>query len=98
MPVGTRVDTDAGLARRFGVSISVVREALSILAREGLVARHVGRGTFAAAANSGKPIAILCDIDLCALPYPHVMLQRIQETRRQIEARGKKTVVFRLAR
>lgn len=94
LPAGTKLDTDIGLSRRFGVGVSVIREALSILAREGLITRHVGRGTFTAAASSSKPIAILCDLDLCALPYPHVMLNRIQEVRRQVEARGRKAIIY----
>ena len=48
-PAGTRtrLPTEAALAAHFEVSVSTVRQALSVLEAEGLVSRHRRRGTFA---------------------------------------------------
>lgn len=59
---GGRLPTEAALARRHGVGLSTVREALSILAREGLVIRSHGRGTFVA--DSRRVVGVLCDVCL----------------------------------
>jgi GntR family transcriptional repressor for pyruvate dehydrogenase complex len=46
LAAGSRLPTEAALAERFGVSRSVVREAVSRLASEGLVESHQGSGLF----------------------------------------------------
>jgi DNA-binding FadR family transcriptional regulator len=46
LTAGSRLPTEAALAERFGVSRSVVREAVSRLASEGLVESHQGSGLF----------------------------------------------------
>lgn len=94
LPPGSRLETDAAMARRLSVSTSVVREALSRLSWEGLVTRHVGRGTYVAQRRMQKPVAILCDLDVAALPRPHSILFRVQEAKRQIEAIGRETVIY----
>lgn len=43
---GTRLPTERALASRFGAARNTVRRAMSRLADEGLIERHVGRGTF----------------------------------------------------
>jgi GntR family transcriptional regulator len=43
---GVRLPTEHEYARRFGVSIAPVRQALLDLAAAGLIVRHKGRGTF----------------------------------------------------
>lgn len=97
MDPGTKLETDQGLARRFGVSPSVVREALSIFSRQGLVDRQVGRGTFVAVPlpTPSKPVAILCDLDLTQ-PHssPREMIKRVQESKRLIEMRGGETMIY----
>ncbi|MGJ3507242.1 GntR family transcriptional regulator [Enemella sp. A6] len=46
LPPGTRLPTEATLAREYGVNRLTVREALAALSRQGLVASAQGRGTF----------------------------------------------------
>lgn len=46
LAVGTKLPSENELARSFGVSRPVVREALGSLRAMGLIASHVGRGSF----------------------------------------------------
>ncbi len=48
LPVGSRILTERELGDQFGVSRTVIREALKALAERGLVAIRPGRGTFVA--------------------------------------------------
>jgi GntR family transcriptional regulator len=43
---GEKIPSESELAAQYGVSIMTVRQALSILVSDGLLERHVGRGTF----------------------------------------------------
>jgi GntR family transcriptional repressor for pyruvate dehydrogenase complex len=45
---GTRLPTERALASRFGAARNTVRRTMNQLADEGLIERHVGRGTFVA--------------------------------------------------
>jgi GntR family transcriptional repressor for pyruvate dehydrogenase complex len=45
---GTRLPTERVLASRFGAARNTVRKTMNRLADEGLIIRHVGRGTFVA--------------------------------------------------
>lgn len=45
---GTRLPTERALATRFGAARNTVRKTMNQLADEGLIIRHVGRGTFVA--------------------------------------------------
>ncbi len=51
MQPGTRLPSEATLARRFGTTRVTVSKALAVLERDGLVTRAVGRGTFVAASE-----------------------------------------------
>lgn len=49
LPAGSRLPTEQALCDQYGVSRTVVREAISMLKREGMVASRQGSGTFVAA-------------------------------------------------
>lgn len=51
LPVGTQLPTEAQMMTAFGVSRTVVREAVAALRAEGLVSTRQGRGAFVAAAG-----------------------------------------------
>jgi GntR family transcriptional regulator len=44
--VGDQLPTEDALCKEFGVSVITIRTALSLLADEGIISRHRGRGTF----------------------------------------------------
>ena len=46
IPVGTRLDSETSLAKQYGVSRTMVREALRSCTALGLTATHTGKGTF----------------------------------------------------
>ena len=56
---GARLPTEEEYARRFGVSIAPVRQALLDLAAAGLVARQKGRGTFVSEQRVEEEIDLL---------------------------------------
>jgi hypothetical protein len=61
---GDRLPTERMLADQLGVSIVKVREALTLLQREGLVERRHGRGTFVGTPPAGRWIAVVMIHDL----------------------------------
>ena len=52
-----RLPGERALARRFGVNAKTISKALTDLATEGLLVRHVGRGTFVAGQDTQNPLA-----------------------------------------
>jgi GntR family transcriptional repressor for pyruvate dehydrogenase complex len=58
LPVGTRLSSEAMLAQRYGVSRSVVREALRSCASLGLTETLTGKGTFVIADHVGGDLAL----------------------------------------
>src|SRR6478609_3056372 len=52
---GARLPTERALASRFGAARNTVRKTMNQLADEGLIIRHVGRGTFVAR-NQSKAV------------------------------------------
>ena len=64
---GERLDSERGLAERFGVSRASVRETIGILIDSGVLARAVGRGTFVAEASTltkSRQIVILISAEI----------------------------------
>ncbi|EHM01342.1 FCD domain protein [Acetobacteraceae bacterium AT-5844] len=58
MPPGARLPTGQQLAEQFGVSLAVIREAISSLKAEGLIETRQGAGAFVAAPSANRPFRI----------------------------------------
>lgn len=82
-PPGTRLPTEQAMAEGFGVSRTVVREAVSRLRADGLVDVRQGRGTEVLAPR----LATAFRIDLDPADYVSVVVS-VTELRRGIEAEG----------
>ncbi len=84
MPGGTRLASEPTLAKEFGVGLATVREALRVLASEGLVNRQQGRGTFTVGQDKmpGRHVALLIDQDARDSRTSGVYLSIAQNLRR----------------
>ena len=51
--IGDKLPTEEELVREFGAARNTVRKALSLLEAEGMIVRHVGRGTYVADGDDG---------------------------------------------
>ncbi|MDN2567467.1 FCD domain-containing protein [Aquibium sp. A9E412] len=60
---GQRLPNERQLAQMSGLSRSTVRAAFDLLEREGLIVRHVGRGTFVAEPQEGAGEAVAAQTD-----------------------------------
>ena len=58
LPVGAQLPTEAQLMQAFGVSRTVVREAVAALRAEGFVTTRQGRGAFVAASGARQPFRV----------------------------------------
>ncbi len=76
---GQKLPTGSALARHYGVSMSVVREALSQLKNDGLIHSVQGVGAFVSAAGRARSFR------LDTLPGTDLSLARIFELRRGVE-------------
>ncbi len=74
---GAKLPTERELARRFALPRNAVRRTLAQLEAEGMIARHVGRGTFLAA-NA-------VDDDKAATPATHISPAELMDARLRIE-------------
>jgi len=77
---GDRLPSEAALALRFSVSRTVIREAVSRLKAEGIVATHQGKGTLIVGA--GQPARFQIDVDTDGV-VPAVL--RVMELRSGLE-------------
>ena len=90
-PPGTLLDPDA-LAERFNVSALTLREALSVLVRQGFIERHKGRGTFVRQDAPLPHVAIVSELDLfdAGVSYFYRRLMQVLRTvfrERQVRVR-----------
>jgi DNA-binding LacI/PurR family transcriptional regulator/DNA-binding transcriptional regulator YhcF (GntR family) len=56
---GMKLDSEAQLAAQFGVSVMTLRQAMSILAHEGLIERRQGSGTYVVDTRAKRHVAIM---------------------------------------
>jgi len=73
-PAGSRLPSEMTMAARFGVSRTVIREALSRLKSEGMVESRQGSGVFVRVRNSDTPFRINSD----SMDSIHSILQVIE--------------------
>lgn len=93
---GEMLPSERELATSFAVSISTIREALSILQRDGYVVRKRGIGTQVLERrrlNEGI-IAVLCDIDLSLHHISDFYVRLPQLLRKKLEARGEQVRLY----
>ncbi len=90
MTPGTRLPSEHLLADQYGISITTLREAVRILASEGLVTRKQGLGTFISEPPSRKEgyVALLIHHDVSSPSSAPIHLQLAQEVRAGLEAQG----------
>ncbi len=85
---GERLESEEKLAERFSVSLITVREALRLLAGEGVIERRHGKGTFVADRRRDGWVAVLIERDI-AHPHASFFHMRVaQEVRRLLEEAG----------
>lgn len=85
---GDKLPAESELAARFKVSIVKVREALTLLAREGLVERRHGRGTFVCEPPVQQWTAVVLIHDLAHPTLSFYERSVFQLVRRQFSATG----------
>lgn len=93
---GDRLPTEADLAKRMGVSLLTLRDALATLAGDRLVVRQQGRGTFVGEGvlalqgkvTTGKRIAVLIELDIAHPLTSPYFVQVCQRTRVGLHDRG----------
>jgi len=88
IPLGTKLGSEASLASDFGVSRSVVREALRSCAALGLTRTETGRGTFVVSHRPTRELVLggLSSADLYeARPHIEIPAARLAAARRTAE-------------
>ncbi|MBA3846867.1 MAG: GntR family transcriptional regulator [Planctomycetes bacterium] len=91
---GERLESEAALGKRFGVSVLTVREALSSLAEAGLVVRRHGSGTYVAEPGDRGHLAVLVDSDIANPRGSFFHLRLVQQLRERLEAAGATVRVY----
>lgn len=94
MKAGQRLATEPELARRFGVSIRTVREAVTQLVQEKRLARRQGSGTYVLDATERQHIALLMEADFGAPDTPFFWRRLVQDIRQLLRADGHRTRLY----
>ena len=88
LPPGPRLPAERDLAGQFSVSLVKVREALALLARDGVVERRHGSGTFVADPQSRQWIAVVLIHDLAHPTLSFHSRSVFQSVRRRLASAG----------
>ncbi len=76
MPMGTRLPSSSQLCQQFGVSLMTLREAWDVLARDGLIESHRGRGTFVSSPKVEKTLT-----EMRGFTEEMILRKKVPETR-----------------
>ncbi len=85
---GQKIPSEHDLARRFGVSVMTVRQALAGLVNEGLLLRRRGSGTFVAKPPHSRCVAVLVEKHLAASGVSHFYFQLVRHLHLLCQERG----------
>lgn len=95
MSVGEQLESEEKLAKRLAVSVITVREALWILAGEGVVVRQHGRGTFVGdPSKKDRHVAVLIERDIAHPRLSHFFLNVTQQVRAFLEGEGHRVQIY----
>lgn len=78
---GDQLEAESKLCEKLEVSLTTMREALSVLAQEGLIERSQGKGTFVCDPPDGRHVAILIDLDISHPQTSYFFLRTVQVLR-----------------
>ena len=95
---GDKLDSEAKLAEKLGVSFVTVREALAVLAREGLIERRHGSGTFVTDPVVGKAVAIVVGLDISSPTKSPFFLSLVQILRNNLAEHGLRSILYTVYR
>ncbi|MCX7933667.1 MAG: GntR family transcriptional regulator, partial [Planctomycetota bacterium] len=90
---GDRLPSEAKLCEELQVSLVTLREALSILAHEGLIVRKHGSGTYVAE-HSDLPVGVLIDLDISQPGVSPFFIRLVQQIRSRLEEGGISTRLY----
>jgi len=88
MKAGQMLESQNELARRFGVSFPTVREALSILAEEGVIERRRGSGTIVVDPHHNQHVAVLSELDVTHPRAGYHFRRLTQQLRQWFDSNG----------
>ncbi len=95
MSIGDQLESEEKLAKRLSVSVITIREALWILAGEGVVVRRHGRGTFVGEPlKKERHVAVLIERDIANPRLSHFFLPVTQQVRDNLEEKGHRVQIY----
>ncbi len=90
---GEALDSERDLLEELGVSRTTLRDALNLLAREGIVVRKHRSGTFLAQVPKAGTVAIVASSDHLTSPEGYWYRRLFEEARELVEASGRRAVL-----
>ncbi len=87
-PVGSRLPGETSLMEEFGIGRSTFREAMSALAKEGLLVSRHGKGTFITGMPAARSIAICTRVNLFSAYQAHWGVRLLERMRNVVETHG----------
>jgi DNA-binding LacI/PurR family transcriptional regulator len=91
---GDRLEAERILAKRLGVSLPTVREALGILSEQGLIERRHGSGTYVLDPNANRHVAVLMELDIGHPRTSFFFTRLVQSLRLRLEEQSFKVRLY----